>query len=265
MSRRSGFTLIELSIVLVIIGLIVGGILAGTDLIRAARVRLTISQIEKLNTAAQTFKSKYGGLPGDLANETDFGFTAVGCVGGGACVKNNGLIDSCAINDGVHFGCENKFFWNQITQAGLFEGSFTNTQAYDSWATLLGSPSLYVPPTKMSDGTYLLVLARDWRNYIRIDNPEVEPLNGYSMGDNSNAGSVYTYGNGVTPLIGYMIDSKTDDGVPTSGKTVAYNGSSLFTTLGASNAAGCQYPANQYNISLLPNKGLCSIGIDASF
>jgi len=42
-----GFTLIELSIVLVIIGLIVGGVLVGHDLIRAAGVRATISQVEK--------------------------------------------------------------------------------------------------------------------------------------------------------------------------------------------------------------------------
>ena len=44
--QERGFTLIELSIVLVIIGLIVGGVLVGQDLIRAAQVRATISQIE---------------------------------------------------------------------------------------------------------------------------------------------------------------------------------------------------------------------------
>jgi prepilin-type N-terminal cleavage/methylation domain-containing protein len=43
----AGFTLIEISIVLVIIGLIVGGVLVGHDLIRAAGVRATISQVEK--------------------------------------------------------------------------------------------------------------------------------------------------------------------------------------------------------------------------
>jgi prepilin-type N-terminal cleavage/methylation domain-containing protein len=46
----AGFTLIELSIVLVIIGLIVGGVLVGQDLVKAAGVRATISQIEKFNT-----------------------------------------------------------------------------------------------------------------------------------------------------------------------------------------------------------------------
>jgi prepilin-type N-terminal cleavage/methylation domain-containing protein len=47
----TGFTLIEMSIVLVIIGLIVGGVLVGQDLIRAAYIRAQITQIEKFNTA----------------------------------------------------------------------------------------------------------------------------------------------------------------------------------------------------------------------
>lgn len=50
----AGFTLVELSIVLVIIGLVVDGVLVGQDLFCAAAVRATISQIEKYNTAANT-------------------------------------------------------------------------------------------------------------------------------------------------------------------------------------------------------------------
>jgi prepilin-type N-terminal cleavage/methylation domain-containing protein len=71
--RESGFTLIEMSIVLVIIGLIVGGILVGQDLIQAAVIRSQISQVEKIETAINTFRSKYNCLPGDCPNASAYG------------------------------------------------------------------------------------------------------------------------------------------------------------------------------------------------
>jgi prepilin-type N-terminal cleavage/methylation domain-containing protein len=94
--RMQGFTLIELSIVLVIIGLIVGGVLVGQDLIRAAEVRATISQIEKYNTAANTFLGKYGYLPGDIKDPdaSNFGFISrhMQCQDGGLG-DGNGVIE----------------------------------------------------------------------------------------------------------------------------------------------------------------------------
>src|ERR1700712_2724582 len=90
-----GFTLIELSIVLVIIGLIVGGVLVGQDLVRAAAVRAQISQIEKYNTAVNTFYGKYGYLPGDIKDPdaTRFGFASRNPNGGQpGNADGNGLI-----------------------------------------------------------------------------------------------------------------------------------------------------------------------------
>ena len=77
-SSNRAFTLIELSIVLVVVALIIGGVLVGQDLIRAAGVRSQITQIEKYQTAANTFRGKYGALPGDMnaATASQFGFPA---------------------------------------------------------------------------------------------------------------------------------------------------------------------------------------------
>jgi prepilin-type N-terminal cleavage/methylation domain-containing protein len=54
--RKSGFTLIELSIVLVVIALVVGGVLIGRDLIEAAKIRSQINQLSKFTTLANTFR-----------------------------------------------------------------------------------------------------------------------------------------------------------------------------------------------------------------
>jgi hypothetical protein len=78
--KKSGFTLIDISIVLVIIGLIVGEVLVGRDLIEASRIRAQISQLEKFNLVANTFKLKYGYLLGDIPepHASAFGFAARG-------------------------------------------------------------------------------------------------------------------------------------------------------------------------------------------
>jgi prepilin-type N-terminal cleavage/methylation domain-containing protein len=86
LKHEEGFTLVELSIVLVIIGLIIGGVLVGQDMIKAAEIRSTVSQIQSYDTAANTFRDKYEYVPGDVAASkvTILGLTTrTGAVGRG--------------------------------------------------------------------------------------------------------------------------------------------------------------------------------------
>src|ERR1700742_2576195 len=71
LSRRA-FSLVELSIVLVILGLLVGGILGGKSLIRASELRSVVTQHDQILTAILGFKDKYFALPGDMNNATQF-------------------------------------------------------------------------------------------------------------------------------------------------------------------------------------------------
>jgi prepilin-type N-terminal cleavage/methylation domain-containing protein len=122
-SNRHAFTLIELSIVLVVIALLIGGVLVGRDLIKAAEIRATISQIEKVNLAVTVFKGKYNCLPGDCGSAVSFGMDA-GC--DTAC--NDGIIDG-NIQYTERYQ-EALGFWRNLSQANLVEAQYEGYPGY---------------------------------------------------------------------------------------------------------------------------------------
>ena len=69
-TQEKGFTLVELAIVLVIIGILIGGILKGQELIKNASISATAAQLKAFESAYTTFLDLYGGKPGDLASAT---------------------------------------------------------------------------------------------------------------------------------------------------------------------------------------------------
>src|SRR5674476_678557 len=95
MRKQNGFTLIEIAIVLVIIGLLLGGVLKGQELITSARVRNLISQQDGIKAAYFGFLDRFRALPGDysLATTNIAGATTNG--------NNNGQIEAAAVCGGV--------------------------------------------------------------------------------------------------------------------------------------------------------------------
>ncbi len=113
-----GFTLIELSIVLVIIGLIVGGVLVWQELIRAAEVRAMISDKDKVSTAIFTFKDKYSYLPSDLPNATTMLTTNTGY----SIENGNGdgtIEDQCSVSLPWPINTEYLSIWPHLAAAGV--------------------------------------------------------------------------------------------------------------------------------------------------
>lgn len=129
---RTGFSLVELSIVLVILGLLTGGILAGQNLIRAAELRSVVTEFQSYQTAVRTFQGKYFSLPGDMPNATDFwgapGNNTANCpatAGTGSQTCNgdgDGVVD---INNVANQYDEPLLFWQHLANSGLIEGSYT--------------------------------------------------------------------------------------------------------------------------------------------
>jgi len=104
-----GFTLVEMSIILVIIGLIIGGVLAGKDLVYDAKIKRLAQEMQGVQLGIQVFIDKYNWLPGDMptAEASAYGFSS-----GGTGNYGDSLIECCSTN-------ENRWAWMQLGQAGL--------------------------------------------------------------------------------------------------------------------------------------------------
>ena len=126
-----GFTLIEIAIVLVIIGLLLGGVLKGQELITGARVRNLISQQDGIKAAFFGFQDRFRALPGDYASAST-NINNVSLNGNG-----NGRIESNAAAPA--FTHEEILAWNHLTSAGFLNGSFT-TASGDALATDANNP-----------------------------------------------------------------------------------------------------------------------------
>jgi len=207
-SSKSGFSLLELSIVLVIIGLIAGGIVAGSSMIRAAELRAILTEKEGYTTALYTFRDKYLGLPGDLKNATAFwgeiDSDQVTCI----TTPSSTGTETCNGNgDGTIWGgadhIELYSFWKQLSNAGLAPGNFANAGITAPYDTELG---VNIPESKVSGG--------GWMSYN-------------SSGSFAEFGNTFLFGApGVTymdqpiltPEEAWGIDKKTDDGIALSGK-----------------------------------------------
>ena len=117
-TSASGFTLIEIAIVLVIIGLLLGGVLKGQELITGARVRNLISQQDGVKASFFGFQDRYRALPGDYASADSNINCNPACING----NGNGRIEAPNTPAGVF---EDLQAWSHLTGAGFLNGSYT--------------------------------------------------------------------------------------------------------------------------------------------
>ena len=125
--NKRGFTLIEISISLLIIGLIAGGIVVGADMIKAAEIRSILKDTENYKAAIYLFKNKYNALPGDMTNATKFWDEADGDPV--TCIATESVGTETCNGDGN--GIINKDVgeeyraWQHLSNAGLIDGVYT--------------------------------------------------------------------------------------------------------------------------------------------
>lgn len=201
----AGFTLVEIAIVLVIIGLLLGSVLKGQELIASARVRNLIALQDGVKAAFYGFQDRYRALPGDYSSaDTTVNCPVNPCLNG----NGNGQVEISATSVNGSVAAEYLLVWTHLAAAGFINGSF-QMQAVDTSATVANSPT-------SPYGVYLEVAYDGWYGANQT---------GFTMAGTGPNPPRHTFktGNQVPTEIASEVDRKIDDGLP-------YSGSFQFST-----------------------------------
>ena len=184
-TKQTGFTLVELAIAMVIIGLLLAGILKGQELINSGKVKNLAGDFRSIATAYWGYQDKFRAVAGDdKAADTHVGATAVTEVGNG-----NGAIggawDSSTTSD------ESVMFWSHVRRAGLLPGP-----------TAIAGTSPYLPTNSVGGRIGIT------SGSVAADKP---------MSNADFAGAFYICSGSIPGKLAKEIDTALDDGVSNTG------------------------------------------------
>ncbi len=199
-SNQSGFTLIEIAIVLVIIGLLLGGVLKGQELINSAKVKNLAGDFKNIPVFIYGYQDKFKALPGDqaqLALDAQFGATT-GTASTTVATLANGVINGNW--NATTAAAESFVFWQHVRLAGLAPGPTSTTDL-----------ATYIP-TNAAGG---IIGIQSGTNI-----PANSPLNG-SAGANPIRGSYVICSAGILGKFVKQLDTTVDDSNTATGSMMA--------------------------------------------
>lgn len=224
--RKSAFSLIELSIVLIIIGLLIAGVTGGASLIKSSELRSVMGEARGYAVAVNAFYTQYNGLPGDYA-------TPLGAVTGVTTPADSLAVGdgdnriefcttSCASNALTSTGSEGSIAWQHLRFAGAIDVTPTFTGGGTATQTVGISGTFHYPGSKIRGGGW----GFDY-NTTSLQNVVVltgSTTTGATVDANSLVNGTVIATGVLTAADALSIDSKIDDRVANSGKVRGIDG-----------------------------------------
>lgn len=247
MKNSRGFTLIELSIVLVIIGLIIGGVLMGRDLILGAENKQIASYQQEFATKWNTFKLKYDCIPGDCATATELFGAAAGCTASARTDNatcdgdGNGKISWSGPNEGA-----NGLAYDHLHHAGLFGPYNVDYDVAVGYSSLVP-----IPNTTMYIGSNALDRASLYYSVTRTGG-----INALQFARRQNFVPHQPRAAIISPSRMHNIDLKVDDGLPGHGHVRGWHGET-YGVNPAQNEVCVNLVAGEYEYVVTSNEMAC--------
>jgi len=222
-SNRSAFSLIELSIVLIIIGLLIAGVTGGASLIKSAELRTMMNEARGYAIAVNNFYTQFDELPGDFGTSIDN--SQVGDENGRIEFVGGGSTGNTASSDTL----EGMAAWHQLSAAGIIDDTLVlvdnnathdlvtaSTTAVDDFAC-----EEDVPSSKIKDGCWMFDFLTDGdngnQNIIVISIPNFGVVSASHTLGTAQALTATEISGVITPSDALSVDNKMDDGDPDTG------------------------------------------------
>ena len=204
--RQGGFTLIEIAIVLVIIGLLLGGVLKGQELINTARVRALNNSVDGITAAWFSFQDRYRAFPGDyLTAKASVNLPGITAGGDG-----NGRVDD---ED------ERGLLWTHLEAAGYLTGGYSGTAIADG--SEYDCPVTECPDNGFGTGMSI--------------------FHGAEISSSTVAAHELITGEGIPVEVIAELDRKIDDDAPNTGVMQSGNSAPFITTCVTGTTAADSY------------------------